>query len=895
MSSSQQHQARRTGYSISAMDQALWHISLLLIISCENGWNRGFDFVDSVPVQFQLYPQDHQRLVVNWTADSTVPDVTYEIQVTRTNTLNVIESINVSIRPQEFGESFHTWTWTSKLPLQCTDHSVRMRTVYNSTFVGNWSQWKTHLGVHEYQDQVWREPQMFPSEEVLQERSEVHFCCVAPRDAQVINIIFNNTQYPLINIGSQVKAIAVDNLNITSDLGVIFQCLDSNEDENITANFVSFPPQKPRNLSCETEDLKLWSCKWDPGRLPNLHHAPYNYTLLVKNSGRDLIWCETSSCSFLVFSHLHEYNVTVMVTSILGQKLESIRFNALDRVFPVAKSLSMRPGVTEASLSWTIEGNFTKILVICQVQMNPEGTVMDIEQIVGLVLHFACQLKNLKPSTQYSVKVRCAVSGKRWGKWSDPQFFTTYPLVDIWRSIQALPSGRSVIVTWRTYASGTQLDVKSYEVQLQQENKLEKLCTNTWLHQTEFLIDERGCNISVRAITRAGTSAPSHILIPPAERSENNVIVKRIVGSTGTGFMLLWIEDASAMCGYTIEWCQNGTGVLPCNPSNLRWETVHQSNTSLSLRAGAFISGRRYTFNVFGCRVDGHHLIDTHVGYLQEQKPTQFTKIQDSPVVTSSSAIITWTFPEDHPLHPGFITGYLVTVQDGQGSNQNHTYTISVDNPHRKTITVNSLMENKEYTYYIQACTSVGPGPPTHRRFRTSPDYSLFWVKIVIPMAFLFGCCTLLYWTRLRNTVVEIFTHPTKVNVKIVELDSCLYEMSKRIGALRVEDCMCCDLEIIDVRPGMAERKFMICPNDAGCSSVHPTEHCYSTELLDDVCDDPVSDSSMNVCNFTYSPTITEVSFCRSSFSSDGLIEGQPVPPHSTCIKGYVTSAVVPT
>lgn len=102
-----------------------------------------------------------------------------------------------------------------------------------------WYVWFCFTGVHEYQDQVWREPQMFPSEEVLQERSEVHFCCVAPRDAQVINIIFNNTQYPLINISSQVKAIAVDNLNITSDLGVIFQCLDSNEDENITANFVS--------------------------------------------------------------------------------------------------------------------------------------------------------------------------------------------------------------------------------------------------------------------------------------------------------------------------------------------------------------------------------------------------------------------------------------------------------------------------------------------------------------------------------------------------------------------------------------------------------------------------------------------------------------------------------
>ena len=124
--------------------------------------------------------------------------------------------------------------------------------------------------------------------------------------------------------------------------------------------------------------------------------------------------------------------------------------------------------------------------------------LQDIEQIVGLVLHFACQLKNLKPSTQYSVKVRCAVSGKRWGKWSDPQFFTTCkfswigfhkhyasilnlelnkpsfyscpssdPLVDIWRSIQALPSGRSVIVTWRTVSfnqSRIMIRTKEYHI-----------------------------------------------------------------------------------------------------------------------------------------------------------------------------------------------------------------------------------------------------------------------------------------------------------------------------------------------------------------------------------------------------------------------------------------------
>ncbi|XP_062398920.1 leukemia inhibitory factor receptor [Sardina pilchardus] len=889
------------------MDQGLWLTCLILAIIWKNGWCQGFDFMDFAPIKFDMHPQDHLHIVVNWTADSALQNVTYAIQVARTDNFNVIESVNISIKSQNSEEPFQTWTWTSKLPLQCADHSVRMRHIhnYNSTFVGSWSQWKTNSGVHEDAHNVWQRPQIFPSEEILQERSEVHFCCVAPRDAQVTSIIFNRTQYPLINVGNQVKAIAVVNLNITSELGVSFSCFDSNGNKDFTSNFVTFPPQKPRNLSCETEDLKLWSCRWDAGRPPNLRKRHvHRYDLLVENSGHDPIRCNMFLCNFLAASHLHEYNVTVVVTSSLGQNMESIKFHALDRVFPVAKSLSVIPDVTQANVSWTIEGNFTNIPMVCQVQINPEGNIMAIEQTGGLALHFFCQLDNLKPSSQYSVKVQCAVSGRGWGKWSGPLFFKTYPLVllDIWRSIQALPSGRRVIVTWRIHTSDMQLDVKSYEIQLQQENNLGTLWTNITsvnpqVNQSEILIDERGCNISVRANITAGISIASHILIPPAKHSEN-IIPKKVVGSVKTGFVLSWTEDPSATCGYTVEWCQNGSGELPCTPSNLRWETVHKNNTSLSLKAGAFTGGCRYTFNVLRCGEDGHRVIETHIGYLQEQSPTQFVQIHNPPVVTSSSATIEWSFPEDDPQHPGFISGYLVTFLKGHWSDQNHnSYNLSIDDPHRKSITINSLWESREYSFCAQPYTSAGLGPSTCRTFRTSPDYTHVWVKSSIPIIFLFGCCILLwpYRKRLRRTVVEIFTHPTMVNRKVLELDSCLYETSERIGSQTVEDCMCCDLEIIEVKPGEAECKFLVYPNKAGCSYAPLSARCC-TEMIDDRVwdDDPVRERGASVCNFTYSPTSTEVSFCLSSFSSDCLTESQPVQPHNACTTDYVTTAGMP-
>lgn len=60
----------------------------LFLLSCIS------DFVDTAVVQFDMHPQDHLHIVVNWTADSTLQNVSYEIQVSRTENFNLIESVS---------------------------------------------------------------------------------------------------------------------------------------------------------------------------------------------------------------------------------------------------------------------------------------------------------------------------------------------------------------------------------------------------------------------------------------------------------------------------------------------------------------------------------------------------------------------------------------------------------------------------------------------------------------------------------------------------------------------------------------------------------------------------------------------------------------------------------
>ncbi|KAK0140481.1 Leukemia inhibitory factor receptor [Merluccius polli] len=226
----------------------------------------------------------NQTIVVRWLSDqSRSPEEEegrYEVQVNRTD---IVHSVNVSVPPGPVGgDGVHAWEWTSPLPLECADHSVRIRRFCDDSVSSSWSQWETHYGNGTHgrpagimfgilrrlpSDPV--NPRIFPSQRVTLAGTGRMFCCTPPPGAYITGMTIEQKSYDLISIGDRVKAINVtaDRLTIPRQdfKRLLFTCSTSKGDKQIFI-YPSIPPDKPRNLSCETSDLKHIACRWDPGK-----------------------------------------------------------------------------------------------------------------------------------------------------------------------------------------------------------------------------------------------------------------------------------------------------------------------------------------------------------------------------------------------------------------------------------------------------------------------------------------------------------------------------------------------------------------------------------------------------------------------------------------------------
>nr|XP_029494524.1 leukemia inhibitory factor receptor-like isoform X2 [Oncorhynchus nerka] len=811
-----------------------------------------------------------QSLVVKWLVNHTgltrESGDTYEIQVGRTDNLTIVHNSKVSSCP--FGSnSTLTWTWVSTLPLQCADHSIRIRRFCSHADPSDWSQWKTNYGAQDTVDRVWKKTKMFPYQQVLKEGSTILFCCVPPRGIHVTNMTFNSTtSYPLINITHRVTAIAVHNLNITqaSGSGVYSWCEDTTEKRNnYCSNFISFSPQRPENLSCWTEDLRTVICTWNPGRPANLYE-PYKrtHTLHIKNTVEDPIKCGEWFCRFQAVPGLEWYHVSVIVKNQLGEEKQSYSFNITDRVFPVPEGVKVSPGVTEANVSWVVRGNLSGVELFCQVTADPVEPrrpthLAAAADLQSTSMHQVCNggsdercdvsLEQLSPNTRYATRARCAVRGNLEGEWTQPTHFTTYPLVrlDVWRRVRSLSHGqRNVTLLWTPQLSGSSSSVKiqGYKVRWRQEGCQWILWKDREQTQTEISIGPGQCDMIIQAVIQPGSSPPGHITIPPVERKEYHWNATRVSGSASGGFHLIWKEQEGVTCGHTVEWCTVGSGVS----CTLQWRRVPVGNTSVSLPAGDFKAGHRYTFDIYGCTDEGDKLLEILTGYSQELKPVQSPSLVEPIRTTSSSVTLEWHYHEDDHSHPGFITGYLVTVhKTGSQRSPGHVpspFTKMVADPHNKSLTIVGLQEHQKYTFHLSALTNVGPGPHTTVTVKTQTIPSILLAKILTPLLLLLGLAILLclFWKMLRSCIVELFGYPAGMNIKPIELDRHIHETSERLRCLKVGDCVCSDIEILSVRPTMSERMPLIHPKLPRLSSssttipsssfcpVHPSSYSLS-------------------------------------------------------------------
>ncbi|KAM9446613.1 leukemia inhibitory factor receptor isoform 1-T1 [Clarias gariepinus] len=765
----------------------LCSVSFLFLVSTEP--RTSLDMVpgssEAAPFSFEVCVKSSWSLEVRLTEheNNTGSEQTYQVQIGQSEERHVVTQSTVS---KEAGVQVVSWVWTSALPLQCTDHSVRIRRV-----PGSWTDWTTHYGQQNISSNSLR---LFPKQEVLQEGLSVFFCCIPPDGAQVTALYFSNTPYPLINISDRVRAIRVLGLN-TTDIGVNFICQDDSGKEQAVLNYVTFPPEKPKNLSCETRNLRNVVCSWTPGREPNLGgDQRRRYTLHILNTDGVIFSCDKrpSSCEFPVLPDLIFYNISVVVNNSLGEERESYAFNITNRVFPLIEDMAVIPGALDAEVFWILDGNFTGLQLVCQITVEPINTTTELKCVVAdCVRNLSARVRGLQPSSQYSTRGRCAVQHNSWGSWSTTHTFSTEPMVtlDVWRRMKENHDSRRIRVLWRTFSSSSHYIIESYEVCVQQQDE-SRVCVNVTETQVDFTVGHGVCDVSVRAITHTGLSLPSSITVP-AQKTDPTPKEKRIIGNAD-GLLLTWPSLSSATCGYTLEWCMMGNS----GPCDLQWRKVSANQMSLFLFADELRIGCRYTFNIYSCHSDGHQIYKRHIGYLKELRPLQAPDVHLSPCVSSHSITLEWSFDEEDHTHPGFITGYTLTVHT-QPDNTHGVYSVTVDDPHSKCVTVEGLCESQRYTLRLSACTKAGCGTESAYTFTTPPKYYVLVLKVVTPLLLLIGCCCYLWSYRsvVTGIVVDVFIFPRRHDMKMMELDEDVYKVSKEIGALVVEECESCDVE----------------------------------------------------------------------------------------------------
>ncbi|XP_055054337.2 leukemia inhibitory factor receptor [Misgurnus anguillicaudatus] len=840
-------------------------LMFLILIKHIKSWSSASDkLVLSIT---KLEALDMWRLKMEWNMNSEEHrNQTYEIQVGRTKNMDVIDTISLNA-------VVNTTIWRSQMPLNCTDHSVRIRHISHNSTLGSWSAWKTHYGNENLSQSKFK---MYPEQQVLKEGSTVLFCCVYSEDTNITSLYFKNTPYEAINISPRVKAIRVENITATNSWGVNFYC--DKRDETTAYNFITFPPEKPQNITCETKDLRNVNCSWKVRRAHNLgKRFKRMYTLVIRDSEAGS--CDSEglfvSCIFKVIQHWVTYNITLFETNRLGKASEQHVFNITERVFPFPELSKVSAGVLDATVVLQLNGNFEGLSITCQIQVKPGETIQEMQQKGSNVSQrYTFKIKELQPSMNYNTRGRCAIQGNEWGKWTNHGAFVTGHLVtvDVWRQIRGHPN-RTVTLLWHTVKTYPELYIEAYEVCKSREGPQRNVCINVTQTPLNLTVDAHVINITVRAVIQAGLSVPSQITIPSAYTG-GMLEEKRIMGNA-EGFQLSWMRDSTTTCDYIVEWCKLSV------PHSIEWRKVPANQTYLTLEAGLFKPGVRYAFTVYGCNAKGHRPHEKQIGYLEEQKPSKFPTLDPNPIVTWSSATLKWSFKEGDPSHTGFITGYKITRQKDFNSDIS---TSLIDKPHIKSFTFSDLEEDQSYIFLLAACSSAGCGPDTSATIATAKNYPLLLVKISVSLLVLVACCICLCY--FRKTLKRIPDKFSFLHLKALDLDEDLYKASEKIRSLKIEDCRWCDVEVLDLHTSLVQKSWLTGTEDPRHSFIAhkvkvPSFTTPSYQLTTGAWDR----QNTNLTNFTYVSSGRQ-DLSEETAKTDGKVQE---PNNPLFISDYVT------
>ncbi|MEE6458074.1 hypothetical protein FKM82_000168 [Ascaphus truei] len=724
-----------------------------------------------VPLNLKIYNDlSRQRLFLEWNVSDPAYEsgleIIFHIQVSRAEKNIIIWNENYSTIPSKTNKTMR-WSWDSDMPLECVSHSVRIRSaVAGNNFTRNkkwsmWSPWKTNSGVDTF-DNV--QPLVYPVDKIVNKGSNVSFCCIAGKNQKVLHMSYNGIPYPASYTNNRTFVITVKNVSMTNSRGTNVFCKLSSNPSRGTVLFVSKAPDEPKNISCQTQDIKTLTCVWSPGEKSSLSgvRSP-KYTLYEWFSQKSSS-CSRDSCIWSIERNQQIYNFTLTAENHLGKRAVNIVVDVTQRVHPLAPTdlVANHLSATHVLLNWSLKANYTVLLLLCQIELHRSYRFLELRNttIKGETSSslYSVSLDQLQPYTNYTLRIQCMEASylQRWSKWSEKLMIRTQEAVptaalDIWREVNKhLPA---------FHANG---NIVFYDVTWQRLDDISETQSNTYpalQNSTQIIIGRQAYLISITARNAAGSSPPSEIRIPAiAENQIENIKEERIYGKDG-GIYISWQPVPSAFHGYIVDWC-NFPRSQHCD---FQWKKFNSSINGDVIKSSAFTPGVRYDFRIYGSKKDGEYLLEERTGYIKElassvKTPVKIIKIEPDALT------MTWDPHRKDESQRGFISGYYVYLKTSEGIcdlkesaehiplGQSTVCRFSIPNPEEKSFTINQLRPNTKYEVAVVSVTGGGESAVEFSKADTSSDTRAVILVIVLSVI-IFSIMALMllimgYWKR---------------------------------------------------------------------------------------------------------------------------------------------------
>ncbi|CAN2391459.1 interleukin-11-mediated signaling pathway [Pristimantis euphronides] len=482
-----------------------------------------------------------------------------------------------------------------------------------------------------------------------------------------------------------------------------------------------YPPEKPENLTCMSNNLVTLTCTWQPGRETII---PTTYTLRQFWREGEKQKCKADPgnnfCTLTYPEFLPHIDTEFMVEAVndLGSVRSELKeydiINIVKTNPPdIVGALSIQQGGLKVEWKNPIDYSHFEYNIRYRPKDSSKWHHVPADDLKSTRNSFI--LQELESYTVYVLSMRCKLSDNTfWSEWSKEYTATTSESApsrapEFWRKIRKTDSEKRIVqLMWKDLASHANGIILGYNITVKKGPEVVNsfIVTNTTYDMT---VSKDSCEVVLTAFNSQGFSPPATLIIPASAGTAlqlGDLNFKAFSKTDDDDQKRLCVEwtPSRRVLGYVIEWCSN-TVSMDCVPV---WQR-EPSGTGTACLRGDIEPYIYYLIRLTVLQRDGQERSGTVGSYLEQAAP------ELGPIIHTKSTGKTWIALEWYPVplrkQRGLVTSYTIQYKEHKESGLPKEITVN------STVTeykLESLAAKTAYSVSVYANNERGnrSGPP---------------------------------------------------------------------------------------------------------------------------------------------------------------------------------------